>query len=122
MNQVYDFIESVKSGALPSNKYIKLAVKRFEDDLKRKDLHFDEESAQAALDILSLLKHTKGAYKGQPFGIQDWQAFFIANLYGWKKNGKRRFRKVYAQIARKNGKSELAAAIGLMEMFFSNSS
>ena len=119
MIQVYEFIEDVKSGKLVSNKYIKLAVKRFEDDLKRKDLHFDTDSAQAALDILGLLKHTKGAYKGQPFGIQSWQAFFIANLYGWKKNGKRRFRKVYAQIARKNGKSELAGGIGLIEMFFS---
>lgn len=120
MNRVYRFVEDVESGKLLSNKYIKLAVKRFQKDLKRKDLIFDSDSAQKALDILSLLRHTKGAYKGEPFGIQDWQSFFIANIYGWRlPDGKRRYRKVYAQIARKNGKTELAAAIGIIEMFFS---
>ena len=120
MIRVDRFVEAVQSGDLPSNKFIKLAVERYLSDLKRTDIVFDAKAAQSALDILGLLKHTKGAYKGQNFGIQDWQAFFIANLYGFKTlDGKRRYRKVYAQIARKNGKSELAAAIGLIEMFFS---
>ena len=123
MNRVYSFVQDVKDGTLPSNKWIKKAVARFEEDHNRKDIYFDQSAAQKALNLIGLLRHTKGAYKGQNFFLFDWQAFLIANIYGWKyQNGRRKYRKVYAQIARKNGKTELAAAIALIEMFFSEES
>ncbi len=42
------------------------------------------------------------------------EEFFIKVLFGWqRKEGGRRFRKAYLEIARKNGKTELAAAIAV---------
>jgi phage terminase large subunit-like protein len=47
--------------------------------------------------------------------LQPWQCFLVCVLFGWlrKDNGRRRFRAAYLEIPRKNGKSILAAAIGL---------
>jgi len=50
--------------------------------------------------------------------LEGWQAFIVWNLFGWKKRNKkgkwvRRYKKAYIQIARKNGKSTFASAIGL---------
>ena len=43
-----------------------------------------------------------------------WQTFCLANIFGWRKqNGLRRFREAFIEIAKKNGKTELAAAIAL---------
>lgn len=67
--------------------------------------------------IIECFPHTKGrwAAKHQLLRLGDWQCFLIVVLFGWlrKRDGKRRFRAAYWAIPRKNGKSILAAAIGL---------
>jgi phage terminase large subunit-like protein len=51
------------------------------------------------------------------FRPENWQRFVIAQLYGWKRQNElgewvRRFSTAYLQLARKNGKSFFAAAVG----------
>lgn len=59
-------------------------------------------------------RHHKGQWAGQPFMLADWQAGALLILFGWKRpDGMRRFSMAYLEVPRKNGKSELAAAIGL---------
>ena len=49
--------------------------------------------------------------------MQDWQAFIIGSLFGWKgADGYRRFRTAYIETAKGSGKSPLAAGIGLFCM------
>jgi phage terminase large subunit-like protein len=46
--------------------------------------------------------------------LLDWQVFFIAQIFGWKRaSGLRRFREAWLSVARKNAKSWLLAGIGL---------
>lgn len=61
------------------------------------------------------LRHSKGQWAGQPFEPAEWQwRDIILPLFGWKRpDGTRRFRRAYIEIPKKNGKSTLAAAIGL---------
>jgi len=61
------------------------------------------------------LRHSKGEWAGQPFTLMPWQwRDVIAPLFGWKRpDGTRRFRKAFVFIPKKNGKSTLAAGIGL---------
>ncbi len=61
------------------------------------------------------LRHSKGAWAGKPFQWLPWQwDQVIAPLFGWRRaDGTRRFRRAYVSCAKKNGKSELAAAVGL---------
>src|ERR1051326_3012432 len=61
------------------------------------------------------LHHSKGEWGGQPFDLADWQRDeIVMPLFGWvRPDGLRRFRKTYIQIPKKNGKSTLAAGVGL---------
>lgn len=47
--------------------------------------------------------------------LEAWQVFIVASLFGWveKRSGLRRFREALIMVPRKNGKSTLAAGIGL---------
>ena len=65
--------------------------------------------------IQTLCTHTKGKWAGVPFNLIDWQFQIIWKLFGMcDKDGFRRYRTCYAEIPKKNGKSELAAAIALI--------
>ena len=106
----YDqYIHDVETGKQLSCDYVKLAIDRHIQDLRRKDLIFDRERADKAIKFFKASRHTKGQYQNQFFQLQDWQAFIIASVYGWKwkDTGLRRYRKVYNEVARKNGKTEL---------------
>lgn len=61
------------------------------------------------------LVHSKGQFAGKPFELLDWQfTDILAPIFGWKrKDGTRRFRKAFIEIPKKNGKSTLAAGVGL---------
>jgi phage terminase large subunit-like protein len=109
------FIEDVKSGKIKIGKYAMLAIDRHLADLDKDwDLVYDEARADKAFAFISALRHTKGESAGKRFNIQPFQEFFIKVLFGWqRKSGGRRFRKAYLEIARKNGKTELAAAIAV---------
>lgn len=50
--------------------------------------------------------------------LTDWQQFRICQLYGWmrKKDGRRRFKKSFTEVARKNAKSQEEAGIALYEI------
>lgn len=63
----------------------------------------------------TFLRHSKGKWAGQPFKLLDWQRTqLIMPLLGWMRpDGTRRFRTAYAQVAKKNGKSTLAAGLNL---------
>lgn len=56
---------------------------------------------------------TTAEFAGKPFKLQMWQKLLIGHLLGWiNPDGTRRFRKLFLYIPRKNGKTELAAALG----------
>ena len=76
---------------------------------------FDPEAAQRVMDFFpECLKHCKGPLAGQPFELETWQRATVANVYGWKRaDGRRRFREVLIYVAKKNGKTALAAGLVL---------
>jgi phage terminase large subunit-like protein len=80
-----------------------------------KDSHYDKTSADYAVAFIESLCHTKGRWAGQPFELIDWQERIIRDLFGiLKPNGYRQFNTSYVEIPKKQGKSELAAAIALL--------
>ena len=77
--------------------------------------HYDEERADYAVSFIECLSHTKGTWAGKPFTLLDWQEQIVRDLFGIiKPNGYRQFNTAYVEIPKKNGKSELAAAIALL--------
>lgn len=61
------------------------------------------------------LVHTKGKWAGKPFELHDWQWEGIVKpvLCKLREDGTRQHRTAYVSIPRKNGKSELGAALAL---------
>lgn len=75
---------------------------------------FDESKAKRAITFIENLKHTKGRWHGENFTLLPWQEEIITNIFGTvKENGYRQYNTCYCEIPKKNGKSELAAAIAL---------
>lgn len=78
---------------------------------------YDERTAdKAAAFFPNHLVFTEGEWAGRPFVLEEWEEQDIVRpLFGWKRaDGTRRFRRCFVWIARKNGKTELAAGIALL--------
>lgn len=85
------------------------------------DSHYDKEKADRAVAFIENLCHTKGKWAGKPFLLLPWQEQIIRDLFGIvKANGKRQFLTAYIEIPKKNGKSELAAAVALYLLYADN--
>ncbi|MBV4421039.1 terminase large subunit [Clostridium tyrobutyricum] len=75
---------------------------------------FDEEKAERVVNFINNLKHTKGVWHGVSFDLLPWQDKIIRDIFGnVKENGFRQYNTAYVEIPKKNGKSEIAAAIAL---------
>lgn len=115
-----DYATQVLEGKIATCKYVRLACKRFIEDLTRDDIWYDWEAAERFFTYCTFLKHYKGPLKGQPIELELWQKFYFGNVYGWKrceeKKGKWihtdiwRFHYNYLEVPRKNGKTTIAAA------------
>jgi phage terminase large subunit-like protein len=82
---------------------------------KAKDSVYDKRAADNAVAFIECLSHTKGTWAGKPFLLIDWQEQIIRDVFGTlKPSGYRQFNTAFIEIAKKNGKSELAAAVALL--------
>lgn len=111
------------SGRIPSCQKHTWACQRFLKDLDRigtPDFPFlwDETAAQKIVDWFAYLKHSKGALAGQPIILTNWQKFRECQIYGWihRETGRRRFRKAFTEVGRKNAKSQMEAGEALYEL------
>lgn len=116
-NKAEKYVDAVLSGEVPACQSIRKAVERHVADLEhghKRGLKFDPKEAREAIGFFEFLRHSKGEWAGQVFELEPWQEFILWCLFGWKRaDGLRRFRFAYVEVPRKNGKTTLAAGIGL---------
>lgn len=80
-----------------------------------KDSHYEKEAADYAVNFINCLCHTKGTWAGKAFELIPWQEQIVRDIFGiLKPNGYRQFNTAYIEIPKKQGKSELAAAVALL--------
>ncbi|MFM0713467.1 terminase large subunit [Streptococcus suis] len=83
--------------------------------------HYDKAKADRAVTFINNLAHTKGKWAGKRFDLLPWQEQIVRDLFGIvKEDGNRQFLTAYIEIPKKNGKSELAAAIALYLLYADN--
>jgi len=116
-NPIREYWEQIKHGLKVSRK-VRLTYKKLNSDMRNKKCvwAYNPRKAQhAILFIEKFCKHSKGSKGGHPFILELWQKAMVAAMFGFvhKIDGTRRFQEVFFMVARKNGKSTLAAAIGL---------
>ena len=105
----YDVVE----GREVAGKLIKLACKRFLDWFKRDDVYFNYEDVDKKISFISKFKLTESPFTGQPFNLLPYQQWIFANIFGFYYTGTndRVIRNVLLLMARKQGKTQLAAAL-----------
>jgi len=78
-------------------------------------LPIDKTKADRAVKFINLLRHTHGEYAGKPFALRPWQEQIVRAIFGRvDAAGRRVVREVGCWLPRKQGKSELAAALALL--------
>jgi phage terminase large subunit-like protein len=121
-DSVTHYALDVTGGRVTVARLVRLACERHLRDLEiaaERGLYFDSEAAEWSIGFFAQLSHSKGEWAGQPLVLEPWQSFVVGNLFGWKRaDGTRRFRTSYVSVGRKNGKSTLAAGLGLLLAFF----
>lgn len=122
IEQANKYARDIVGGRIPACRWVKLACQRHLDDLvasraRAYPYKFDAAEAEKKLQLIELMPHTKGewGFKRQLVTLEPWQKFGLACTFGWKhkKSGYRRFRESYWEVSRKNGKSVIAAGVGI---------
>lgn len=126
--EIIQYCHDCISGVIPSGKKHVWACERFLRDLERIGTPefpyiWDEQRAGKIVKWFALLKHTKGALAGTPIILTPWQKFRECQIYGWihRETGRRRFRKAFTEVARKNAKSQMEAGEALYELGITSS-
>lgn len=112
---------NVLHNSVTTGHLVQLACRRHFDDLakgRKRGIVYSPEWASYAISFFEqFLHHSKGEWAGEPLKLGGWQAFIIGSAFGWfRKNGTRRFRTIYLELGRKNGKSTILAGVGLFAL------
>jgi phage terminase large subunit-like protein len=125
MNAIDRYAHDVVAGTVPAGTYHRLACARHLRDRKREGrrgfpYRFDLARAERFFRFAEKLRHYKGEWAGRTIFLEPWQKFALGSMFAWvhTRTGLRRFRTAYFEIARKNGKSLLAAIVELYVAFF----
>jgi len=107
------YYQRIKNGGVRVGKWVELVYEYLVHGIEAKQFELDLNEANNAIDwIESHAFHTEGPLAPGPFKLELWQKALISAIFGIKDgNGCRQFREVVLIVARKNGKSKLAASI-----------
>jgi len=88
-----------------------------------KDYIFKRKTAEQVCKFIETeMCHNKGEFAGRPFMLERWERKLIGHLFGWKhrKTGLRRYRKFFLFLPRKNGKTQITSALGIIFLVADN--
>lgn len=114
------YADAVINGERSACRFVRLAAERYLADLESDEYYLDAEELGKVVRFVQLLPHTKDIWRGRPLELEPWQIFIIANAFGVKRTAddRRKYRRVYIEVPRKNGKSLFSAALGLYALCF----
>lgn len=120
IDPVTAWAEDVVSGRVIAGPHIRHACERHLRDLDEageRGFYFDREEALKVIDFFpKLLRLNGGDFEGKRFHLHPSQQFRVGSLFGWKnkETGVRRFRRMYDEEGKGNGKSPMLAGVGLV--------
>ena len=113
MNWILTYYQHIKDGTVTVGQWVRLAYEMIIKGLHEKSFFYDQKKADKAIKFIeTFCRHHEGALGGKRIVLEEWQKAFISVLFGIVDiDGNRQFREILLVIARKNGKTLLAAAI-----------
>lgn len=120
-NPILEYHEKIQSGEIVVSRKVKRLYDKLVLDLTDQASVYEYRPGRAnhAIEFIeNYCKHSKGKWGGRPVRLELWQKALVAAAFGFvhKLDGTRKYREVLLVVARKNGKSTLASAIGLYLM------
>jgi phage terminase large subunit-like protein len=118
LKRVSDYARTVLDGEIIAGPHVRNACRRHLADLANgheRGLWWDDAAATRVFRFFEeRLRLSDGQFDGTPFLLHPSQAFKLGSIFGWKKaDGTRRFRTVYIEEGKGNGKSPFAGGVGL---------
>lgn len=113
-NYIYSYYQQIKDGSITVGRWVKLIYEYLIKGIEEKRFVFDQKKANAAINwIEDHCFHTEGPLAPGPLKLELWQKALFSAMYGiLDNNGNRQFREILLVVARKNGKSLVAASAG----------
>ena len=113
MNEIYAYYQAIQDGSVTVGKWIKLLYAYIVSGLEKGSFFFNAKAASRAIRFIeNFCRHHEGVLAPQKIKLELWQRALISILFGIvDKDGMRQFREAFIVIARKQGKTLLAAAI-----------
>lgn len=113
-NYIYAYYQQIRDGTVTVGRWIQLIYEYLVKGLQEKLFYFDQKKANAAIEwIEAHCFHVEGPLAPGPLRLEVWQKAMISAIFGIvDEKGYRQFREVLFVIARKQGKSIIASAIG----------
>lgn len=121
-----EYIDGVQSGDIITCKYVKQAVQRHVNDIKRQNTpdfpyYFDDTEPKRVIRFTHhLCYHVKGEFarRKERVILEPWEQFIVWVMFGWRKaDGYRKYNTVFIEVAKKNGKSTFVSCLGLYLFF-----
>lgn len=112
-NWILAYYQKVKDGSITVGSWIEDILEYLVKGIEKKAFRYDQKKANTAIDwIETHTFHTEGKLAPGNFKLELWEKAFVAAIFGIvDKDNRRQFREIVLIVARKNGKSLLAAAI-----------
>ena len=112
MNSIEIYKKAIDDGSVVVGRWIRLLYDRITLGLQNRDYYYDHKKARRAIAFVeNFCRHHEGPLAPQLIKLEPWQKALTAIIFGIVDNhGLRQFREVALIIARKNGKTLIAAA------------
>lgn len=113
-NCILAYYQAIQNGSVTVGRWVRLVYEYLVAGLEKKEFFFDQKKANDAIQwVETHCFHTEGPLAPGPLKLELWQKAFLSAIYGIvDKNCGRQFREILLVVARKNGKSLIAAGVG----------
>ena len=123
-NYLIQYREAIRRGEIVAGMDMIMELDNLIEDLSSSEYIYDTRDAEIRIDFIEhCIRLTKAPFYGKPMVLLLWEKAFIEALYSFKMKSLDsgewvdRFQESLLLICRKNGKSELIAALQLTELF-----
>lgn len=123
-NYLIQYREAIRNGDIIAGMDMIMELDNLIEDLSSSEYIYDTRDAEIRIDFIEhCIRLTKAPFYGKPMVLLLWEKAFIEALYSFKMKSLDsgewvdRFQESLLLICRKNGKTELIAALQLTELF-----
>lgn len=122
LNKLFNYCDLIINDKIRACESHKQSIERFLQDISSEKYFLDDKELYKIYKWATFFKYTTGVVAGENINLTGYQLFILANIFcvKTKVEQRRKYRKFYIQVGRKNAKTQLMAIISSYFLFNSN--